>query len=92
MYLSKLEKENLLEPFVIGSIFGLLVALATYGFTLEYGPAIYSQSAWSLTNIALTQAFVAFVSVLSGCVLVLGLLPIFIPRAISWLRKFRGNA
>jgi len=84
--ISSQARETLLGPLVVGSAFGVVAALATYGFVGEYGPHIYASSEWSLTTIAVAQALLAFLCVAGGTVMLLGVLPLVVSRIASWLR------
>ncbi len=92
MHLTKQEKQNLIDPLVVGILFGLLAAIGVFVFLSEYGPNIHASSVWSLITIEATQAFVTFVIVVGSCVLLFGAVPIGISRVLSRKRKASHNA
>jgi hypothetical protein len=79
-------RQTLISTGVVGSLFGLFCALASFGFYSEYGPNISSAPHTVAGNIA--SAIGTFFLVAVGIVFVFGILP----TAFSYaLHRFFGK-
>ena len=77
------EKQSLIGPLVIGGLCGLLAVVAVVAFASEYRASLYGTSVLPLWLQVTGEAVVAFLCVVGGCVLSLGVLPVVGHRVAS---------
>jgi hypothetical protein len=74
-------RQTLISTGVVGSVFGLLVALASFAFYSEYGPHISSAPHGTLANAL--HAVATFILVTCSIIVAFGLLPSAVSFALS---------
>jgi hypothetical protein len=78
--LSKPARETLLAPAVVGAIFGLITGLLDFGVALEYP---HMQPMYFGIHWPLLEALITFLLVFIGIVLVFGVIPLVVARAMA---------
>ena len=86
MQITTEEKQSLTGPLVVGCLFGLLAAVAVVAFASEYKASLYQHSFFPFWLQIAGEAAFAFLCVVAGCVLSLGVLPLVIHRSTSRAR------